>query len=445
MRIYYFTGGGFRTCVRSSAAIGFLLAQRSTAFMVPGALADALITELKPVRPPPLDGRAGCETWSVQFSPDGRYFAWSLGHGIVKLLVWPLQDAEQNRSSELSTAPRNKERTLDCEHTVWSLAFGPRTSKAADHAKVEHESQAEREPALLLATGLKNGNIKIWEVVTGHLLFTLAGHQAVVRDMAFTPNGSLTLVSGSRDTTLRIWDLTKPGKKVHVLTGHTSWVYSCCVSPDCSMIASVCRDNPSVYLWSLHSYTFMKSLQAFGLFLVSCDFSPDGALLATAAFAAMWEIAIFDPYSGDRLITLRDCLFCDSEMMTTPIRAVCFSTEGLHLAFVTEDRAIQIWELGQDNPVMETDLLRFSNGLCCTFHPQGGVVATGTRDGHVKFWRTPVLVPSLSHLSRVSLRYHMSTQQVMALPIPNKIKDFLTYRNLQGGQEARCAAHNTCD
>lgn len=64
-----------------------------------------------------------------------------------------------------------------------------------------------------------------------------------------------------------------------------------------------------------------------------------------------------------------------------------------------------------------------------------------TRDGHVKFWRTPRLVPSLSHLSRVALRCHISTHQVMALPIPNKIKDFLTYRNLQGCHEARCGMH----
>ncbi|KPP65840.1 WD repeat and SOCS box-containing protein 2-like [Scleropages formosus] len=417
----------------------------TTTFMVPGASADALITELKPIRPPPLDGRAGCETWSVQFSPDGEYFAWSLGHGIVKLLVWPLQDVEQNTPSVLSTTARKRERMLDCGHTVWSLAFGPCTSKAARQAKVTRESCDQSAATLLLATGLKNGDIKVWEVATGHLLFNLSGHQGVVRDMVFTPNGRLTLVSGSRDKTLRIWDLTTAGKNVHVLSGHTSWVYSCCVSPDCSMIASVCRGNPRVYLWSLRSHTFMRNLQGFSMFLVSCDFSPDGALLATAAFATVWEIAIFDPYSGDCLVTLRDCSYCDHEMMNTPIRAVCFSTEGLHLAFVTEDRAIRIWELGQERPVMETDVLHFSNGLCCTFHPQGGVVATGTRDGHVKFWRTPLLVPSLSHLSRMSLRYNISTQQVMALPIPNKIKNFLTYRNLQGAREARCGVHSTCD
>lgn len=47
---------------------------------------------------------------------------------------------------------------------------------------------------------------------SGKLLFTLSGHQALVRDLVFAPNGNLTLVSASRDKTLRIWDLAKKGQ-----------------------------------------------------------------------------------------------------------------------------------------------------------------------------------------------------------------------------------------
>ncbi|KAG7480921.1 hypothetical protein MATL_G00061340 [Megalops atlanticus] len=402
----------------------------------------APILELKPVHPPSLDGRAGCETWSVEFSPDGSYFAWSLGYGIVKLLSWPLQDIGGHTSSpDVGVLKNPKDKTLDCGQTVWGLAFGPRPARSAGRTYDANQEALSESLALLLATGLNNGTIKIWEVTTGHLLFDLSGHQGVVRDLVFAPNGSLTLVSGSRDKTLRIWDLTKPGQAAHVLRGHTSWVYSCSVSPDCSMIASVCRGNTKVYLWSLRSYTFIRNLGDIRMFLVSCDFSPDGALLATAAFASNWEIDLWDPYTGDILVTLQECSYCNIEIMDNPIRAVRFSTEGLHLALVTEDRAMQIWEMGQEKPVIETEVRRFSNGLCCTFHPQGGIVATGTRDGHVKFWRVPRTVPSLSHLSRVALRYFTSTHQVMALPIPSKLKDILTYRNLQGHQEARCILH----
>ncbi|KAJ8415339.1 hypothetical protein AAFF_G00423190 [Aldrovandia affinis] len=401
-----------------------------------------LIGELKPIYPPSVDGRAGCETWSVEFSPDGSYFAWSKGHGIVKLLVWPLRGIEWHTTPQSTGTPKdNKERTLHCGTTVWGLAFGPRTSKFANPTDPKRGAPSESAPALLLATGLSNGTIKVWEVETGHLCFDLIGHQSVVRDLVFTPNGSLTLVSGSRDATLRIWDLTKSDKNVHVLRGHTSWMYSCSVSPDSSMIASVCRGNPKVYLWSLRSYTFIRNLESSHTRLVSCDFSPDGALLATAAYLTNWETSFWDPYTGEHLFRLQECLHCNLTILDNPIRAVRFSPEGLHLAVITEDREIRIWELGQDEPVIESELRRFSCGLCCTFHPQGGVIATGTRDGFVKFWRVPLVVPSLTHLCRMALRYSISTHQVMALPIPSKIKDILTYRNFRDHYQLHCSYH----
>ncbi|MBN3315684.1 WSB2 protein, partial [Atractosteus spatula] len=284
-----------------------------------------------------------------------------------------------------------------------------------------------------VANGHATSLVQIHHNSPGHLLFNLTEHRDVVRDLTFAPNGGLILVSGSRDKTLRIWDLTKDRKKAHVLTGHGNWVYSCCISPDCSIVASVCGHN-QVYLWSLRSYTFIRYLEGKHC-LISCDFSPDGALLITAAFSK--ELILWDPYTGEALRKLSHCF--SPEYFPPPpdvtMRAVRFSPEGLYFASVAEDRAVRIWALGIDSPVMENCYtgVHVSNGLCCAFHPQGGVVATGTRDGYVQFWSTPRIVPSLRHLSRVSLRHSVSTYQVMALPIPNKMKDFLTYRTL-----ARC-------
>lgn len=40
------------------------------------------------------------------------------------------------------------------------------------------------------------------------------GHEDVVRDLSFAPNGSLILVSASRDKTLRVWDLSRDGRSM---------------------------------------------------------------------------------------------------------------------------------------------------------------------------------------------------------------------------------------
>ncbi|XP_054628432.1 WD repeat and SOCS box-containing protein 2 isoform X2 [Dunckerocampus dactyliophorus] len=187
-----------------------------------------------------------------------------------------------------------------------------------------------------------------------------------------------------------------------------------------------------VCLWSLRSYTFIRNLTGGNhktLYLLSsCDFSPDGALLATAAFSgASWWIDLWDPYTAEKLATLVDYF---EDYGQNQISSIQFSPSGLHLAIVTDDRALRIWEPGKRGMAMQTKADRESNGLCCNYHPQGGVVATGTRDGHVRFWKAPWTVPNLRHLCRSILRHSVSTHQMEPLPLPKRILEYLTYRDI---------------
>uniref|UniRef100_A0A3Q3VVQ0 SOCS box domain-containing protein n=1 Tax=Mola mola TaxID=94237 RepID=A0A3Q3VVQ0_MOLML len=379
-----------------------------------------LILELKTRRPPSLEGRAGCESWSVDFSPDGDWFAWSMGHGIVWVVAWPL-DSDQNAETD------REDKSFSCGHPVWGLAFGPRPPKSAAWARPA-KTRPQGNNSLLLATGLENGVIKIWNVLTGNAVFDLRGHEGVVRDLVFPQNGTLTLISSSRDKTLRIWDLAQKGMSIFVLSGHKDWISCCSVSSDCSMIASVGRFDRMACLWSLRSYTFMRNLTGGTrktLYLQSsCDFSPDGALLATTAFSgSSWWIDLWDPYTAEKLATLVDYF---EDYGQNQISAVQFSPNGLYLAI--------------KGMAMQTKVDRETNGLCCKYHPRGGVVATGTRDGHVQFWRVPTTVPSLRHLCRSVLRHAVSTHQMEPLPLPKRILEYLTYRNIPDRLKTCCSS-----
>ncbi|XP_071619867.1 WD repeat and SOCS box-containing protein 2 isoform X1 [Heliangelus exortis] len=407
--------------------------------MKPNGEEPVLLAELKPGRPQRYDWKSSCETWSVAFSPDGAWFAWSQGHCVVKLIPWPLEETELFKASErkswggkgeVRSRGAAKEKTLECGQIVWGLAFS-----ACPGGDTE-PTCAWGLPCLVLATGLNDGRIKVWEVQTGHLLFSLVGHQDVVRDLSFAPNGSLILVSASRDKTLRVWDLSRDGRQVQVLSGHVQWVYCCSISPDCSMLCSVSGEKsprllvllPQALLWSMRSYTLIRRLEGHQSSVVSCDFSPDSALLVTASYDTC--VIMWDPYTGEQLRTLRhvplhSALDYSSEIHSSSLRSVCFSPEGLYLATVADDRLLRIWALELRSPVAFAPM---TNGLCCMYFPHGGFIATGTRDGHVQFWTAPRVLSSLKHLCRKALRTFLTTYQVLALPIPKKLKEFLTYR-----------------
>ncbi|XP_051888313.1 WD repeat and SOCS box-containing protein 2 isoform X2 [Pristis pectinata] len=320
------------------------------------------------------------------------------------------------------------EKIIDCGQNVWGLAIGAPSSKNTCQLSANQSKRMSRVSGMILATGLSNGEIKLWEVPTAHLLFNLKGHQAVVRCFAFISNKNFMLVSASRDTTLRVWDLQQDGKLLRILDGHRQWVYCCAISPDSSKLCSV-GGGKTVLLWSTTSYTILQKLEGHTGDVVSCEFSPDGALLATASYDT--HVIVWDPHTGESLMKLRHCspiaaaVDIHGGFSTGFVRAVSFSQEGLSLTSVADDGLLRIWSLELQRPVTVAPLV---NGLCCTFSPHGGVLATGTRDGHVKFWTMSRILPTLQHICRNALRHVMSTQQVMLLQVPKKIKEFLVYK-----------------
>ncbi|XP_072312489.1 WD repeat and SOCS box-containing protein 1 [Eucyclogobius newberryi] len=397
----------------------------------------------------PFDQKSGREAWTVAFAPNGSYFAWSQGHRIVKLVPWakclkdfssghggegtdpgsgPRRLSRQNSSESLIPPSEPRERTIDCGDVVWGLAFGSSVpEKQSRCVNIEWHRFKFGQDQLLLATGLNNGRIKIWDVYTGKLLLNLMDHTDLVRDLTFAPDGSLMLVSASRDKTLRVWDLKDDGNMVKVLRGHHSWVYCSAFSPDSSILCSV-GAGKAVFLWNMDKFTVIRKLEGHHNDVVSCEFSPDGALLATASYDT--RVIVWDHHKATVLLELGHLFPPPSPIFAGGsndrwVRSVSFCPDGRHIASVTDDRLVRFWSLEQRAPQTITSL---SNGLCCAFSPEGGVLAAGTRDGSVHFWASPCSVSSLQHLCRLTLRRITTTQEVESLAIPTPLQDYLTYR-----------------
>ena len=86
-----------------------------------------------------------------------------------------------------------------------------------------------------LAAGCGTGVICLWEVSTAKVRAVLAGHRDSISSLDFSPDGA-RLISGSRDATALIWDLTgiadesdgktlKPEMEIHYLQNDSNAPY----------------------------------------------------------------------------------------------------------------------------------------------------------------------------------------------------------------------------
>ncbi|XP_056139080.1 WD repeat and SOCS box-containing protein 1 [Lampris incognitus] len=398
----------------------------------------------------PFDQKSGRESWTVAFAPDGSYFAWSQGHRIVRLVPWSkcLKNFSMGHSGDATNgaglrrlsyqysdgeevgpvAGEPREHIIDCGDIVWGMAFGSSVpEKQSRCVNIEWHRFKFGQDQLLLATSLNNGRIKIWDVYTGKLLLNLMDHTDIVRDLTFAPDGSLVLVSASRDKTLRVWDLKDDGNMVKVLRGHQNWVYCSAFSPDSSILCSV-GAGKAVLLWNMDKYTLIRKLEGHHNDVVSCEFSPDGALLATASYDT--RVIVWDPHKGTVLLELGHLFPPPSPIFAGGandrwVRAVSFCQDGRHIASITDDRLLRFWSIEEKAPRAIAPL---TNGLSCAFSVDGTVLAAGTRSGSVHFWECPTSIASLQHLCRMAVRRILPTQQVETLAIPKPLCNYLTYK-----------------
>jgi WD40 repeat protein len=158
----------------------------------------------------------------VSFSPDGTALAATLQTG--NLLLWDL------------TTGRESQPFPTCTLADGPLAFSP-------------DGRA-------LATTGGRKVLHLWDRTTGKDRFEIPdAHEGIVGALLFLGEGK-TLVSGSDDRTVRIWDLTgTPARHAHqrMVLRHQGWVRTMAVSPDEKTLVtgtSYPGEN-SVYLWDL--------------------------------------------------------------------------------------------------------------------------------------------------------------------------------------------------
>ncbi len=140
----------------------------------------------------------------------------------------------------------------------------------------------------------RNGKIKIRELDTGSVRFTLAEHYQRVNALAFTPDKQRALTC-SYDGTVKVWETTN-WQLIASLEGHSAGVTSLVVTPDGKFAVSG-GDEPdnSLVVWDLVNYRAHKTLSGHTGKIVNCVFTPDGQRMISTSENEyiVWELPGF--------------------------------------------------------------------------------------------------------------------------------------------------------
>ena len=98
----------------------------------------------------------------------------------------------------------------------------------------------------IIAIGSTHRDIIVLDAITGSQAAILSGHTDEVNSVVFSSDGR-SLVSGSDDTTVKLWDM-QTGGAIKTFSGHTELVRSVSISVDSATIASGSFDK-TVRLW----------------------------------------------------------------------------------------------------------------------------------------------------------------------------------------------------
>lgn len=255
----------------------------------------------------------------------------------------------------------NKQIQIYRGHTawVWSLAFREESAHVP----------------LLLASASADYTVRVWDVFTEECLYVLKGHTSKVYAVAFSPiaHGSI-LASGSQDCTIKLWDVTT-GECLQTLRGHNNWVLSVAFSPTTPQLLASSSADGTIKLWDIATGKCTHSLNGHKGQVYSVVFSPNGKILASCGEDQ--TVKIWDLHTYQCLKT-----FCGHKQKVYSVR---FSPDGQIIASSSEDRTIKLWDL--NTGACRSSLTgHISQVWSIDFHPTGEMLISSSDDQTARLW-----------------------------------------------------------
>jgi GTPase SAR1 family protein len=225
-------------------------------------------------------------------------------------------------------------------------------------------------------SGSNDTTVKIWDLETGTCRTTLQGHAGEVHAVAITPDGT-RILSASFGNVIRVWDANE-GWELAKLYGHANTVWSVVALQDNASALSGGWDK-TLRLWDLASSECLKIIEC-GTDDADDVFSTAVDRLGIRALSGHRDgrVRLWDLDTGQCLATLNGHSGTVQSVQTTP--------DGRFGISGSKDKTVKVWDL-QTWTCIATLEGHQSNVDSVAIYPDGTLIAsTGFRDKTVRLW-----------------------------------------------------------
>jgi len=251
-----------------------------------------------------------------------------------------------------------------------------------DSLKSQPLSQDYSSDGKLLAIACEDSTIKIYDVGTRKITKELKGHLGAVYSAKFFP-GNQKILSCSRDSTIRIWDLK--GKVLGQAYAGGHGLQYADISPDGNKIAYCSWKTTDtgvigiVQLWDAGSLNKMWESDFGAKPNVIVRFSPDGSQFAVGTWG--WKVGIWNTENPGTPIEFD----FDDVPNYSAIDDIAFSPDGKKIAAATKNGSPRVWDIESRKLILELHG-HDKAVMSISFSVDGQQIYTGGSDASISIW-----------------------------------------------------------
>ena len=229
----------------------------------------------------------------------------------------------------------------------------------------------------IIVVGFNTGELELRNERDGNVLRKMSeAHENLVTSLAISADG-LTVVSGSRDNTVRLWNTDSATPICAPLLGHEEMVHSVAISADGRTVVSGSWDS-TVRLWDAEIAKPIGEPIHGCAYAADCvAISGDGRMMVSGSVDSMvrlWDVESATPIGGP--------LRGHEEM----VHCIAMSADGRTVVSGSSDNTVRLWDTESSKPIGEPIRATEYSVEGVAISPDGRWVASISSDRTVRLW-----------------------------------------------------------